>query len=194
MSEYCTLKEVKSELGNIGDDNDGMLAGMIEQASDFIDKFCRRSFGSTTATKYFDGAGKTLYIKELLSVTSLKLDIDGDGVFETTLSESDYILYPLNETPKTHIKLSPNSSYSDFASGIERGVEIAGSWGYSSSTPSPIKRAAIIQVCRWFKRKDSAFADVIGMAEMGQAVMYKGLDPDIETILVKAGYKKLGFA
>jgi len=191
MGDYCTLDEVKSELGIEEDDKDGMLAGMIEQASSFIDVFCKREFSASTATRYFDGA-RLLHISDLLTVTTLKLDQDGDGVFEVTMATSDYILYPLNDTPKTMIKISRNSSYGSFADGIEKGVQIAGSWGYATTAPKPIRRAAIIQTCRWFKRKDSAFSDVVGSAETGEIIMYKGLDPDIKLLLEK--YIKVVYA
>lgn len=194
MTDYCTLDEVKSELNITSEDYDDMLQGMIEQAKEFIDGFCNREFDTVTATaRCFDGAGTILFIDDLISIdaSGFKLDLDGDGNYESILATTDYELYPLNTTPKTHIKISSNSNYGGFASGIKKGVEITGTWGYASTIPKPIRRASIIQVCRWFKRKDSAFADVIGTTEMGQVIMYKGLDPDIALILKP--YIKRGF-
>lgn len=194
MADYCTLDEIKGELNITSEDYDDMLQAMVEQAKEFIDDFCNRHFDTVTATaRYFDGAGTILFIDDLISIDAngFKLDLDGDGTYESTLATTDYELYPLNITPKTFIKISSNSNYGSFASGVKKGVEITGTWGYGSTIPKPIRRASIIQVCRWFKRKDSAFADVIGTTEMGQVIMYKGLDPDIALIL--KSYIKRGF-
>ncbi len=185
---YCTLEEVKRELNIPGGESDDILQALIGQTKDLIDKFCNRSFDSVTTTKYFDGTASPLCIPDLITLTSLKLDTNGDGVYETTLATSDYILYPLNSTPKEYIKLNPNGNYSSFASGIPRGVSITGTWGYASTVPGPIRRASIIQVQRWYKRKETAFADVVGVPELGEVHYYKGLDPDIH--LIVQAYRK----
>ena len=185
--DYATLDEVKSKLEITSEDYDDMLQGMIGQAKEFIDKLHNREFDTTAETRYFDGAGTILFIDDLASINGgsdgIFLDEDGDGTHLTTaMASTDYILYPLNKTPKTLIKISPNSNYSGFASGIKRGVKIVATWGYGSTIPKPIRRASIIQTCRWFKRKDSAFGDVIGTSELGTISMFKGLDPDIAQI------------
>ena len=184
--DYCTLNGVKSELDIESDDNDDMLQAMIEQTKGFIDSFCNRKFDTVTATaRYFDGAGSILFIDDLVLIDALgfKLDLDGDGTYEVTLATTDYTLYPLNTTPKTIIKISHNSNYGGFASGIRKGVQITGTWGYASTIPKPINRASMIQVCRWFKRKDSAYAIEVGTGELGTIQVGRGLDPDIALIL-----------
>ena len=183
---YCTLDEVKSELNISDESNDDMLQGMIEQAKEFIDDFCERQFDTTAETRYFDGAGSLLWIDDLTSISGgsdgIFLDEDGDATYEETMASTDYILYPLNTTPKTHAKISPDSDYGGFASGVKKGVKIIATWGYGSTVAKPIRRASIIQVCRWWKRKDSAFSDVVGTTDLGTVIMYKGLDPDIALI------------
>jgi len=184
--DYCTLDEVKSELNIISDDNDDMLQVMIEQTKELIDGLCNRAFDTVTATaRYFDGAGAILFIDDLITIDALgfKLDQDGDGVYESTLALTDYELYPLNTTPKTIIKISTNSTYGGFASGVKKGVQITGTWGYSAAIQKTIARASMIQVCRWFKRKDSAYATEVGTGELGTLAIGRGLDPDIELII-----------
>jgi hypothetical protein len=88
-------------------------------------------------TRYFNGA-RILFLPDLLSATTFKLDEDGDATFESTLATTDYNLYPLNDFPKIRAEISANSDYGGFASGIKKGVEIAGNWGYGdglSATP-----------------------------------------------------------
>ena len=183
MANYCTLDEVKSELSLDNSDYDDMLQAMIGQAKGFIDLYCDREFDTTSEPRYFDGAGSVLFIDDLVSVTTLKLDEDGDGTYESTMAATDYILYPLNKTPKRKIEISNDSDYGGFASGIKKGVEINATWGYSSTIPDAVKRASIIQVCRWFKRKDTAFATVISTPDIGTQEIYPGLDPDVKIIL-----------
>jgi hypothetical protein len=179
---YCTLEEIKSELNIDDNDEDDIIQRMIIQSKSAIDDYCHRKFDTETATKYYDG-DSVLFIDDLVSVTTLQLDEDGDGTYEATLATTDYILYPRNEYPKTYIKINPNGNYGGFASDILDGVKIIGTWGYASTVPEPVRRAAIIQTCRYFKRRESAYADVIGSAETGTMTVYKGLDPDVELLL-----------
>ena len=76
---------------------------------------------------------------DLLSIDSsgLTTDDDGDATFENTFATTDYILYPMNDLPKTKIELSVESDYRSFGNRV-RGCSIAGMWGYGdgvSATP-----------------------------------------------------------
>ena len=143
VNSYASLTELKGILGITSTTDDVMMRKQLEAASRSIESYCNRIFYSYTATKYFNGA-VTLWIPDLLSVTTLKTDEDGDGTFENTFDGTagtgDYILYgggledSLNLYPRTHIEINPNGDYGSFASGVKRGVEIAGVWGYGDGT------------------------------------------------------------
>ncbi len=189
---YCSLAQVKSEMQNFGsvpiDDYDASLQSMIETCKDYIDDYCRRTFYPVVeeTAKYYDGVSEILFIDDLLSVDSFKLDTDGDGVFETTLTaNTDYILYPQNKTPKTYVELSTHSSrsISSFANGIKRGVEITGDWGYSLTIPKVVNRASVIQVIRWYQRMMGGYSTIIGTPEVGTVPVYQGLDSSIKSML-----------
>lgn len=187
MANYCTVDEIKGELNVEKEDYDDIFQALSAQAKVFIDNFCNREFDSTAETRYFDGSGSPLFIDDLASISGgsdgIFLDEDGDGTYEETMATTDYIFYPLNTYPKTRVKISVDSDYGGFAAGIKKGVKITATWGYAPTVPEPIRRVSIIQVCRWFKRRESAYSDVIGTTEMGMLIMYKGLDPDINLIL-----------
>jgi len=189
MANYCSLDEIKDELDIEGDEKDNILVRLLVGVKEFIDDLCKRKFDTVNETRYFDGANSLLFIDDLVSIAGTSdgifLDGDGDGTFDTTAMtvNEDYILYPLNKTPKTMALLSSNSDYGGFAGGVKRGVKIVAMWGYSSAVPEPIKRASIIQVCRWYKRKDSAFGVIAGSPEMGEITLYQGLDADIKLVL-----------
>ena len=118
------------------------LQRMLENASVEIDHICRRHFDCWEGTYYFAGSGIWfLPDEDILSISELKLDTDGDGTYETTLSPSDYIMYPLSGPqpyPKLYLRSSLTSGYGTFASGIPSGVKITGIFGYGdglSATP-----------------------------------------------------------
>lgn len=183
---YCTIEEVKAELDITSAAHDNIIQRLIPQAKTAIENYCDRVFEQVAATRYYDGSEQPLTIDDLASISGASdgifLDEDGDGTFEETLSTSDYNLYPYNSYPKNRVYLSHNSTYGSFAAGIRRGVKITATWGWTS-IPEPVRRAAIIQVSRWFKRRESAYADVIGSVDTGQMTVYKGLDPDIKLLL-----------
>jgi hypothetical protein len=132
---YASISDVKGVLGITATTDDTTIRKIVEAASRSIDRYCNRTFIVSSATKYFDGANK-LWIPDLLSITTLKTDEDGDATFENTFDTTDYILYgggledSLNTYPKTRLEISLDSDYGSFASGIKKGVEIAGVWGY----------------------------------------------------------------
>ena len=143
VNSYATLSELKAVLGISSTTDDSMMLKILQASSRSIENYTNRRFYSTTETKYFDGA-LTLWVPDLLSVTTLKTDEDGDATFENTfdgtVGTGDYILYgggledSLNLYPRTHIEINPNGDYGSFASGVKRGVEIAGVWGYGDGT------------------------------------------------------------
>jgi hypothetical protein len=144
FGSYASIADVKNILGITATTDDTMIRKIVESASRSIDNYCNRTFIVNSGTKYFDGA-VTLWTPDLLSITTLKTDEDGDGTFENTLTTDDYILYGvglediLNTYPKTRIEINQNiGDYSSFASGVKKGVQIVGVWGYGdgiSATP-----------------------------------------------------------
>lgn len=124
---------------------DTQIAEWITSVEFYIDNYCGRTFDTeTTGTKYYNGNGlRELTIDDCLSITSLQiLDIDGD--VDSSLTEgasNDYYLYPLNDTPKTSIVLTPTARIGVFTKGSRR-VKIVGNWGYKSSIPADIELVA----------------------------------------------------
>jgi hypothetical protein len=181
---YVTVDEVKSELGITVDTNDDFIQQMCKDASDFVDNHCRRTFAVETAgTRYFDGSDKDrLFIDDLLSVTTLKVDADCDGTYEDTYTaDTDYILWPTNTTPKTMIYLSDRASrsYSNFGGNYRKIVQIVGNWGYQSTVPANVRRAALIKAVELYKQRQSGYTGIIGGSEMGQ----QAIDPRVRFII-----------
>lgn len=126
---YCSLNDLKAELGETGTTNDARLGRYIAQASRSIETFTGRTFYPVTATKYFDaprdGCKLFLAYEDLLALTTLT---DATG----TITSGYYWLYPLNMTPKHSIVLDTGSLGRGFEydEDPQRAVSIAGQWGY----------------------------------------------------------------
>jgi len=147
FGSYASIADVKGVLGITATTDDVMIRKQVEAASRAIDQYCNRFFVTQSATKYFNGA-VTLWTPDLLSISTLKTDEDGDGTYEntfdTTFATGDIISYgvgiedTLNTFPKIRLEINPQGDYGSFASGVKKGVEIAGIWGYGdgiSATP-----------------------------------------------------------
>jgi len=147
FGSYASIADLKGILGITSTTDDTVMRKILEAASRSIDNYCNRTFVTQAATKYFNGA-VTLWIPDLLSITTLKTDEDGDGTYEntfdTTFATGDVIPYgvgledTLNTFPKVRLEINPEGDYGSFASGVKKGVEIAGIWGYGdgiSATP-----------------------------------------------------------
>lgn len=187
---YATLDEAKKWLGISDAEDDLRIEIAVEAASRAIDDFCTRRFYSLAEVRtYTADAFNWLPIDDLVSLTSLKTDEDGDGTHEITWQATDYILKPanaaLNGKPYTSIITRPRGTRG-FPAGIPDGVRVEGMFGFpsTSSDVRKVKQAALIQMTRLFKRKDSPYG-VAGASEFGQLVLLRPtLDPDVQELLM----------
>ena len=144
MNSYTTLDILKSAavLDIAGSEDDERLLMLLESVSRQVDFYCNRHFFTQRAVMVFDGDGSTgLRVPDLVSVDpdSLATDEDGDRIFESVWSESDYLLNPANAEPVGgHDLSSPYTGVvvdteagakSAFPIGMRR-VRVAGEWGY----------------------------------------------------------------
>jgi hypothetical protein len=188
VNGYCTLAEIRARLQFVTADtaDDTILESVVTGVSRWIDGYCGRHIYAATETRYYTAEfSDEVAVDDLLTVTSLGTDADGDRVYEDTWATTDYDLEPANATadggPYTRIAIAPQGRYG-FPVGARKGVKIAGSFGYASSTPAQIKEACLLQCERLYKRKDAPFG-VIGSAEMGQMMVVPKLDPDVQILL-----------
>lgn len=197
---YATLADVKAALRITDTVDDSLLEISIEAASREIDGFTERVFTQSTATRIYRPTDAfTVDVDDLQTVTTLKTDTDGDGVFDTTWSTADYQLNPLNgiaggiTTPYTTLKAVGSYLFPIYeprnVNSQEASVQIAGVWGWPS-VPTAVKQACIILSMRQFKRYDSP-TGVMGFGDLG--VMRVGrVDPDVEKLLMP--FRRMSFA
>ncbi|MCK9600784.1 MAG: hypothetical protein M0R06_17215 [Sphaerochaeta sp.] len=135
INGYCTLADIKNrhDLTTTDATRDAGIEQMIEAASRWIDNTTGRQFYATIATRYFTAhADWQCKVDDLLSVTTLKTDTDGDRTYENTWTITDFELWPYNSTPYTRIEIAPRGTYAFPL--IRKGVEIAGKWGYGEAS------------------------------------------------------------
>ena len=189
---YCTLADLKARIftdtPSVDAARDALIEGTIEAASRWIDTWTGHQFFATTATRYFTADHRDwLPVPDLLTVTTLKTDDDGNRVYETTWAATDYDLHPFNNPPYQWIELPPNGlkTFPLYA----RGVEIAGTWGYASATPDAVNEACLLLAARLWKRKDTILG-VSGVSQLGQLTVKVPVDDDIRGLL--AAYMRIG--
>lgn len=139
---YASLGRLKAEMRITGTSDDASLLRVLEAASRHWDDMTGRHYYHVTRTWYLNPPVEHMPAHELwlpfdlLSVTSLKLDLDGDRTYETTLSASDYELVSLRRdggAPYGRVDLKPRGSRSSWGS-VRRGIELAGVAGFSNET------------------------------------------------------------
>lgn len=186
--QYCTLSEVKQAAEIDTDDvaDDDRLDRMIEAVSRAIDKHCRRRFYAVSETRLYTAEhGDLCLIDDLVSLTSLKTDDDGDRTFDETWAATDYILLPANAAlhnePYTRILTAPRGSKR--FPGLANGVQVIGSFGYSTSTPPEVREACLLWSLRVFMRRHAVFG-VKGSTVMGEVTLrMPPPDPDVALLL-----------
>ena len=176
---YATPDELKSRLGitDTQDDFEIMLA--CQAAAKSVDSVCGRYFWRATDTRTY--VPESLWrqsIDDLVSVTTLKVDQDGDGVYEQTwTSGTDYAL----EVAPGRYNVSSKGEawpYTGFLA-VNSGkllpfvypwrhldaIQITGVFGWPA-VPLNVKQAALVAATDLFKLKDAPFG-VAGIGDLG---------------------------
>lgn len=186
---YATLNEVKAALRISDNVDDSLLEMAIESASRLIDGHAGRIFyNAGTATRYYVATDDFVTDIDDISSSSITLTTsqDGDGVFDTTWTSTDYQLEPLNGVldgltwPYTSIR-----AVGDYLFPIEGGdalVKLTATFGWAS-VPIAIKQACIIQSSRIYKRLDSPLG-VAGFGDLGAIRVTRDLDPDVAQLVM----------
>ena len=174
---YCTVETLKSRFKDTRTVDDLEYHDACFAASRIVENHCKRVFYRTASQT------RTLNVDEeycltlpafcdLISVSTLKTDNSGDGVYETTWAASDYQLLCADDTPNTdigpeqrpYVKIRALARtfplvYSPTARNDR--IEITGVWGWPA-VPRSIKSATAVLAAEIFKFKDAP-----GMAVQG---------------------------
>lgn len=148
---YCTPAMLKSRTGISDSLDDAEILAACEATSRWIDEHCDRVFARRSVTMTLEPCGQySIATPDLVSVTTLKTDGDGDGTFETTWSASDFELQPVNAA--LEVQPAPYTSIAAVGSQLfptvypvagarRHRVQIAGVFGWPY-IPAPVAEAA----------------------------------------------------
>ena len=202
VTAYCTIEELKQRLGITDTADDAQAAIAVSAAAKAIDGATGRYFwqGADTRT-YVPESIWVQTIDDLVTVTTLKTDQDGDGVFEITWTAgTDYELalgdraYNVSasgeQRPYTQIKVISGGKLFPFTWAFTRQdrIQVAGTFGWPA-IPVAVRQVALQLAAEMFKMKDAPFG-VIGMSDLGIIKIQQ--NPMMKTLLqpyVRGGRK-----
>jgi hypothetical protein len=196
---YASLAEFKAAIGISDSSDDTALQSVLDATDALIDLYTDRKngFGTATQTRYYTAEDyKYVLVDDLVSITTLTTDDDGNGTYETTWTvDTDYNLAPGNAAldgfPYNEIDVSVNWPR-NFPRDVYRGVKVVGVFGWPA-VPSAVKQAAIIQAGAVWSSRTSPFG-VIGSADLGGLLRQtRALHPESQ-VLLEAYRKREGLA
>lgn len=179
VNGYCSRSDVKTALGQTAADtvDDVAVDSKITAASRHVDDYCgpgRRFWQDTTAVAraFWPSEPNRVWVNDFATTVDLvvKVDADGDGVFETTLTrDTDFIVEPVNAAvdgePWTSIRLIDGAltGFPCLSSG-RPSVQVTTKWGWNAPVTAGVaavaelvKTATIMQAKHLFKAPDTTF-------------------------------------
>jgi hypothetical protein len=176
-NEYITSEQLKATFEITGANADDEAAIAVESASRAIDKACSldksypRRFWldeADTSRFYTPWDPDLLVVHDVVEVTTLQTDADGDGTFEQVWTENtDFVLEPFNAEvegkPYTLVRRLPRGRFR-FPTCYPRSVELVGKFGWLA-VPPEIRSATSLVAGRLFKR--SRGAAILGVVSLG---------------------------
>lgn len=162
---YVDVDDLKVRLGIDDEDDAARLIGAVWAASRGIDKFCRRQFNDaeTASARTYRATSDCLVSIDDFSTTDgliVKLDTGDDGVFETTLTSSEFECEPLNGIvdgePGWPFWKVRAVGYRPFPVLRRAGVQVTARWGWAT-VPKPVVEACRVAAEELFKLRDTPF-------------------------------------
>ena len=197
-----TESDLKDILGISDTVDDDRLTTAADAATQMIQNYCDRHFvqqDAATARVFIADTPWILQVDDISTTTGLviKTDEDGDGVFETTWSSSDYQLEPLNgktggqNWPYTRIRAIDAREWpSDYGQAV---CQVTARWGWANPDaatnylPHPVLQAAQIQAVSIFKSAEAPLG-IAGFGDIGIMRLRQAMHPVALALL--APYRK----
>lgn len=191
-NEYVTSTELKATLALTGTTfADADVAVAVEAASRDVDAICgRRFWADTDATQvryYTPLTPVAVHTDDIVTLTSLVIDRDGDGTFDETWTENtDFTLEPLNAVadgwPRWIVRAHPRGSYT--FPGLPRSVKVTGKFGWSAVPPA-VEQATSLLASRFLTRARMAPLGIVQIGVDGGAGRVPRVDPDVMELLAR---------
>jgi hypothetical protein len=199
FTPYVTSQDLLDymQVDGSGKQADADLA--VKAGTEAVDEYCQRHFwqdgttGSPVARVFQAHCWWSVQFgafNDLTSISTLKTDEAGDGVFEVTWSASDYQLRPVNRPtgrPYTEMwaiagRMFPVMYYG--TQGRPERVEVTGVWGWAA-VPSSVVKACQIHSARLFTRAQSPN----GWAGVGDFAVHADRNEDRDVVALLNPYR-----
>lgn len=171
---------------------DADITSACAAASRGIDGVCQRRFwadADATSERYYDApfGKRRLPIDDLVTLGSVKLDMAGDGTFDTTITNNtDFVLKPYNAPTATPVRpyeiLELHSRSTRYFPAYPRNVKVTGKFGWAA-VPDEIVRATTILAIKLYKRQDSPMGVLPVGLDNESAIRIAQSDPDVRFLL-----------
>ena len=187
MTLYASNAQIKAALRITDAVDDGLISMAGSAASELIDAYCGRTFGTVAATRFYAPTDQIVCQIDDLAGTAITVmsSSAGNSVFDQTWAVTDYQLEPLNAysagmaTPYTRIRAIGAYWFPTIFNSVT--VKVTGTFGYPT-VPSSVTQAAVMQSARIFKRLDSPLG-VAGFGDLGAIRVTRSVDPDVAVLL-----------
>jgi hypothetical protein len=183
---YATVEEVLDRMGHAGATTGAFMSRIgdaLDAATIQIDSDTGRVFTSSTATRTFGvDDWYELRVPDFVSVTTLRIDDDDDGAYETTVAATGYELdtsYVRVGWPFDTIRLLDRQFPA--VGRRRRRVQVAGVWGWAA-VPAPINQACSLMAARIAQRTSQALMGTQSFGELGAASI-RSTDPDYVNLI-----------
>lgn len=189
---YCTVAELRAQLGIDDSVDDDTLSLAVDTASQHVDNWCGRSFdvpsGVTVVSLPADHPRVLRLPFDLADTTSLVVETDdnADGTFETTWTiGTDFIVGPTSrnwngDTIPYATLTAVDGKVWPYGT-ARHAVRVTGRLGWLA-VPSPVKFATLLLAKDLWKTKDT-FGGVAGFGDLGALRIRQ--DPTIAMLLAK---------
>ena len=158
MSDYITSTNFKTRHGITVTTHDARIAAHVTAASLEVDSICGRQFGpGASGTRYFNAYNcYAVRVHDCHTITSVDLDLDDDGTYETNLPSTDYQTFPVGGIgpngqsgwPVEEIRIVGSSGYY-FPRYTRPGVKVTATFGWSA-TPTDVVEATYLLAHRLY--------------------------------------------
>jgi len=188
---YLTQAEALAYVGQNLVQDTSLLDDVVTSSSRMIDRYCGRTFYQVTEARTFATEDDIYSLQmgpfdDLVSITTLKTDPTGAGVYSTTIGATSYQLVPYNgpqyEEPYTSLQLLGGVQWPVPTFNMRQNtVEITGVWGWPE-VPLDVKQACRIIVAE-IAKLESAPLGVAGFGEFGVVRVSQTMPPRARQLL-----------
>lgn len=195
VADYVTPDQMKATLSLTGESfADADVATACTASSRAIDQACSRVFyvdAAATVTRFYTPEDTLLLpIDDLVQLSSMNVDRDGNGTFEETWTlTTDFVLQPPNAPvdfggrPYELVRVRRFSGNRWLPAGIENSVQIVGKWGWPA-VPAEIVNATTIYAHRLLRRSRESPFGIVWPGQGESAAMRIGQqDPDVAGLI-----------